>query len=69
MHNSIDTIVIELLVFCAAFSAVCGTVVVKVECPDDEKLRKMITKKAPGEQFEVQCSKPMPKPGKVMNEL
>ena len=64
MRKSINTI--GLLIFFPYFSMVCATLVVKVKCPDDEKLRKKITAKAPGEQFEVQCSKPMPEPGKYL---
>ena len=62
--------IVEMLFFCVTFSSAYGTLVVKVNCPDDEKMRAMITKKAPGENFEVQCSKPIPKhePGKCMNK-
>ena len=34
-------------------------VVYKVHCPNDKKLRKMITTRAEGENFIVECSKPM----------
>ena len=65
MHDNF--LIIDLMVFCVMFSSAFGTVVVKVNCPDDEKMRKMITKKVPGENFEVQCSKAMPEPGRFMN--
>ena len=55
-----DTKITRILVFCVTFLTIHGKLVYKVKCPDDEKLRKMITAKKNGENFDVQCSNPIP---------
>ena len=51
----------EIFLFSLVISSVVSVkVIYKVKCPEDDGLRRMVTAKAPGENFEVQCSNSRP---------
>ena len=58
--QSITTTFLSLIYIIALIADFCtASLVIKVNCPNDEKIREIITQRRQGDDFQVQCANPL----------